>query len=163
MLNDKFDATLQLIKDKKRKSLFYEKEIRSYFENELKEDFDQFAKRMVQYYDEYYRYLELLGKYEHAEKITPLDVFPGIRTVKNTTDVQGLEADSIEMEKLARSIKEIESSLEKREGDLITNMKRSSQALASLLQTHGEIQESFRQMMEEMDSVYDIGFLSRNT
>lgn len=163
MIDEKFDATLALIKDKKRKISFYEKELKALFEMELKEDFNHFVEQLHNYQDSYYRYLELLGKYEKAEKITPLDTFPGIRTVKSMSDVSGMEADSMEMEKLAENIKQLESSLERREGDLIGNAKQVSQMLSSLLALHGEVQEAFKQIMERLDSVYDIGFLSRNS
>ena len=163
MIDQKFNATLALIQDKKRKISFYEKELKTLFEVELKEDFSSFTEVLDNYHNDYYRYLELLGKYEGAERITPLDVFPGIRTVKSMADVDGMNQDSIEMEKLAQGIKQAEASLEKREGDLIKNAKQISTLLSSLLSLHGEVQEAYRQIMEQLDSVYDIGFLSRNS
>lgn len=161
MIEDKFGATLDLIKDKQRKISFYEKELRALFESELKEDFNQFMVQLNTYQNSYYQYLEILGKYENAEKITPLDAFPGIHTVKSVADIESMAKDSKVMEELANKIKQSETSLEKREGDLISNAKQISSLLSSLLTLHGEVQEAFKQIMEQTDSVYDVGFLSR--
>ena len=163
MINEKFDATLQLIQDKKRKISFYEKELKALFETELKEDFARFAEQLQAYHKNYHSYLELLSKYEKVEKITPLDIFPGIRTVKSMTNTAEMEEDSKTMEKLANDVKQLEATLERREGDLISNTKQVSQMISSLLSLHGEVQEAYRQIMEQLDSVYDIGFLSRNS
>jgi|LSQX01.3.fsa_nt_gb hypothetical protein len=162
-MEQKFNATLSLIQDKKRKIAFYEKELKDFFERELKDDFNNFSTILNGYYDNYGKYLELLGKYEHVEKISPLDVFPGIRTVKSVADISSMAQDSTEMEKIAGDIKQSEASLEKREGDLIKNIKHINTSLSTLLALHGEVQEAYRQIMEQMGSVYDVGFLSRNS
>lgn len=162
-MEQKFNATLELIQDKKRKISFYEKELKTLFEQELKDDFNNFTTLLGSYYENYHTYLGLLGKYEHAEKISPLDIFPGIRTVKSVADISSMAEDSKKMEEIAENIKQSESSLEKREGDLIKNIKQVNTSLSFLLALHGEVQEAYRQIMEQMDSVYDVGFLSRNS
>ena len=158
---NKYEAIYQLIDSKNKKVEMYETNIKENFNSILKENFEEYSKRYIQYYDSYKEYLNILDSFENVEKVTPLEAFPGIRTIKSSTDLEAMKNNSIKMEKLARDIRDLALSLEKRESDLIADIKRTESFLFGYLASVKEIQEALTQIMEDKDSVYDIGFLSK--
>lgn len=125
---------------------------------------DALFKYSSSYTSSYHKYLEDLGKVSLDTKPIPMDTFPGLAAT-------GLSADEIqknavlqaEMKTLAQQIKESNNQINYYSSSLINQLKHVLGQVQEYLNSQDAIKDQLKEILEDMNSVYDVGFLKRNS
>ena len=129
----------------------------------LKEDLEgQVAAQQV-IENGYIRYAEMLGKYQGNNSLSPLDVFPGIHTTSSLYDSEDMQKDTKEMTALANQIKQALTTIQKDEDFLVSDAKELVRNLTPYLKSSSDIRDALQELLEQLDSVYDVGMLAKNS
>lgn len=139
------------------------KRLKQYFEVILQDDLRTHVTARQELEQSYIKYIHLLNKYQADKELTPLDVFPGIHTTSSLRNTEEMQKDTVEMEQLAKRVKQILGSIEKEEYYLMNDLSTAVKAASAYHQDTADIRAALSQLLTELDSVYDVGLLSKNS
>jgi hypothetical protein len=129
----------------------------------LKEDLQGQLESQQTIENGYIRYIELLGKYQGSNSVAPLDVFPGIHATSALYNSEDMQKDTQEMTALANQIKHALTTIKKDEDFLISDIKEVTRIVSPYLKASADIRDALAELIEELDSVYDVGMLAKNS
>lgn len=109
------------------------------------------------------KYLQLLSKYQDGRTLTPLDAFPGIRTTDTLYNSDEMTKDTTKMKELAGVVNDAAVIIENTESHIMNDLKRALELAQDYLGTSAAIDEAFYDVLEKLDSVYDVGMLAKNS
>lgn len=109
-------------------------------------------------------YINLVEEFSFSDTLTsPSDLFPGIRTASEMADPQELADKASKMKNLADEVTAI-SKLTDGESRGITNqIKQCLNSLTEYVILSNQIYDAQLSLLQDLDSVYDIGSIARNT
>lgn len=126
-------------------------------------DMQKYLDAVSKYSSSFQEYLSLLFKYQDDKHKTPSDVFPGIKNISVVSNASEMKADADKMKSLAEDVKNSAAEIESLEHYIIMNIKNQYQKILMVIQERDAMQDILGKVMDELDSVYDVGFLSRNS
>lgn len=109
-------------------------------------------------------YIKLLKEFSFSDNLTsPSDLFPGIRTVSQTSDPETLKKKTDSMKEYAGKVDELTKQTELFLTSAIKAVKEEYGALVMLSTLSGKFYDECMSLLKDMDSIYDIGQLSSMT
>lgn len=112
---------------------------------------------------EFKEYSEILRDFSFNDKLTsPSDLFPGIRTVSDTVDLEDLNNKSQTLKTNATSITNKNLEIESLSDSIIANVTKALSALKQLSIEESKVYDLYLNLLKDLDSVYDIGRIARS-
>ena len=109
-------------------------------------------------------YLDLLREFNYSDNLlTTTDMFPGIRTISDTVDLEELNSKSQKMKGLAEDINNESEQINSLQDIVITQLKKAISNLADLIIQESQINDMNMDLVKDLDSIYDIGYLKKST
>lgn len=109
-------------------------------------------------------YLELLKEFNFSDKLlTATDMFPGIRTISDTVDLEELNSKSQKMKELAKDINIESDQINSLQNTVINQLKKAISNLTDLIIQESQINDMNMDLVKDLDSIYDIGYLKKAT
>lgn len=163
MNKKEFDARQSLINNMRDQAIRY-KEI---LDNEIcttSKELGDVARLLKIREESLRKYINFLKDFSYDDSLTvPSDLFPGIRTASQSADPEDLRLKSEEMKQLAF---EVNSSADLFEGESKSTLKRLRNLLDSYVECikkYNQLYELEIELIKDMDSVYDVGLIARNS
>lgn len=114
--------------------------------------------------DMFSRYLDSLKDFNYSDSYTtPTDLFPGIRTISDTIDPEELNKRTEEMKTLASSIEEKNKQIQATASHDVQALKKVLSVLTELIIEENQIYDMNLDILQDLDSIYDIGQIARAT
>ena len=109
-------------------------------------------------------YLDLLREFNYSDNLlTATDRVPGIRTISDTVDLEELNSKSQKMKGLAEDINNESEQINSLQDIVITQLKKAISNLADLIIQESQINDMNMDLVKDLDSIYDIGYLKKST
>lgn len=109
-------------------------------------------------------YLDLLREFNYSDNLlTTTDMFPGIRTISDTVDLEELNSKSQKMKGLAEDINNESEQINSLQDIVITQLKKAISNLSDLIIQESQINDMNMDLVKDLDSIYDIGYLKKST
>lgn len=109
-------------------------------------------------------YLDLLREFNYSDNLlTTTDMFPGIRTISDTVDLEELNSKSQKMKGLAEDINNESEQINSLQDIVVTQLKKAISNLADLIIQESQINDMNMDLVKDLDSIYDIGYLKKST
>lgn len=109
-------------------------------------------------------YLNYLKDFNYSDEVTtPSDLFPGIRTVADTVDPDELNQKTETMKELARVVEEYNKQAELLGPHTLQSMRKLFGLLSEVLIEENQIYDASIDILQDLDSIYDIGQIARST
>lgn len=109
-------------------------------------------------------YLELLREFNYSDNLlSPTDMFPGIRTISDTVDLEELNTKTQRMKELAGNINKETDQINSLQDLTLTLLKKAISNLSDLIIQENQINDMNMDIIKDLDSIYDIGYLKKAT
>ena len=109
-------------------------------------------------------YLELLKEFNYSDNLlSPTDIFPGIRTISDTVNMEELNTKTQKMKELARNINSKTDQIDSLQNMAVLSLKKAISNLSDLIIQETQINDMNMDIVKDLDSIYDIGYLKRAT
>ena len=109
-------------------------------------------------------YLELLKEFNYSDNLlSPTDIFPGIRTISDTVNMEELNTKTQKMKELAGNINSKTDQIDSLQNMTILSLKKAISNLSDLIIKETQINDMNMDIVKDLDSIYDIGYLKRAT
>ena len=163
-MNDtEFNAQINTIKAIDGQSAIMRKELAAR-EKELSDNVSAFIAKVEKRDISFSQYMELLKEFSFSDKLTsPSDLFPGIRTVSEMADPDELKAKTEKMKALANDVSSNNKEIDVLVNTMISGIKKQLSTLIELSKIENQIYDLNMDLLNDMNSVYDIGQLAANT
>ena len=110
------------------------------------------------------QYLNLLQDFQFSDKLTtPSDLFPGIRTASDMADPTQLNQKANEMKSFAGKINSLQKKSSILHDTILTSLKRCIAELCEYIQQENQIYDLALELLNDADSIYDVGQFAKNT
>lgn len=114
--------------------------------------------------ESFLKYLGLLKDFSFSDKLTtPSDLFPGIRTAAETADPEELNKKAEEMKTYAGQINVLQKKASLLNGTITQDLKRCLGLLAEYILQEDQIYDLSVELLQDADSIYDVGQIAKNT
>ena len=90
-------------------------------------------------------------------------MFPGIRTISDTVDLEELNTKTQRMKELAGNINKETDQINSLQDLTLTSLKKAISNLSDLIIQETQINDMNMDIVKDLDSIYDIGYLKRAT
>lgn len=109
-------------------------------------------------------YLSLLKEFNYSDNLlTTTDMFPGIRTISDTVNLEELNSKSQEMKRLAEDINTESEQINSLQDLVVTQLKKAISNLTDLIIQESQINDMNMDLVKDLDSIYDIGYFKKAT
>ena len=109
-------------------------------------------------------YLELLKEFNYSDNLlSPTDIFPGIRTISDTVNMEELNTKTQKMKELTGNINSKTDQIDSLQDMTILSLKKAISNLSDLIIQETQINDMNMDIVKDLDSIYDIGYLKRAT
>lgn len=108
-------------------------------------------------------YIKNLDAFQFADQVTSLDQFPGVSSTPAAANPEEAAQKAEEMKKQAFAIQGSAKKIEAYGRNTISNTKKLLSLLAEYDLQANQIYELELDLVQELDSIYDIGNLSKST
>ena len=109
-------------------------------------------------------YLELLKEFNYSDNLlSPTDIFPGIRTISDTVNMEELNTKTQKMKELAGNINSKTDQIDSLQNMAVLSFKKAISNLSDLIIQETQINDMNMDIVKDLDSIYDIGYLKRAT
>lgn len=109
-------------------------------------------------------YLSLLKEFNYSDNLlTTTDMFPGIRTISDTVNLEELNSKSQEMKRLAEDINIKSEQINSLQDLVVTQLKKAISNLTDLIIQESQINDMNMDLVKDLDSIYDIGYFKKAT
>lgn len=110
------------------------------------------------------KYLELLKEFNFSNDITtPSDIFPGIKTISDSYPTEELNKKTQEMKDYANTVNNLSKDLDILITNTLNSLRGAIKNLADLSIEENQIYDYCLDIIQDLDSIYDIGMLSKST
>ena len=110
------------------------------------------------------KYLKLLQEFQYSDKLTsPSDLFPGIRTAAEMADPQELATKAETMKNTAGQIDNLQKKSSSLNNSIVRGLKRCIAEICEYIQQENQIYDLAIDLLQDADSIYDIGQIAKNT
>jgi len=114
--------------------------------------------------DNFSEYLNYLKDFNYSDAVTtPTDLFPGIRTISDDFDPDELNQKTETMKTLATNIEESHKQVEATGNHALQSLKKVFGILTELMIEENQIYDLNLDILQDLDSIYDIGQIARAT
>lgn len=109
-------------------------------------------------------YLSYINEFSFSDNLTtPSDLFPGIRTVSEMANPDEVKQKADKMKEISINIENTNKLVDTQARTLNTSFKRCYELFTSYYNISSQIYDLQLKLLEDMDSIYDIGAIARNT
>ena len=130
----------------------------------LATDIETYLKIVSERDSKFKEYLNYLKDFNYSDAITtPSDLFPGIRTVADTVDPEELNKKTEAMKELATAIEEGNKQVELLGPHTLQSMRKLFSILSEVLIEENQIYDANLDILQDLDSIYDIGQIAKAT
>lgn len=113
--------------------------------------------------NEFKEYAEVLKDFSYNDNLTnPSDLFPGIRTVSDSVNIDELRNKAQTLKDNATSITNKNLEIESLSNSIIVNVTKALDTLKQLSMEESKVYDLYMALLKDLDSVYDIGRIARN-
>lgn len=163
-MNDiEFNAQINTIKSIDAQSVTLRKELSSR-NKELSENVNAFISKVEKRDTSMSQYMDLLKEFSFADNLTsPSDLFPGIRTTAEMADPEELKSKTNQMKTLANDVSSNNKEIDVMVNAMIVALKKQLSTLIELSKIENQVYDLNMDLLNDMNSVYDIGQLASNT
>lgn len=132
--------------------------------NSLSADITKYIQIVTSRDEKFKEYLNYLKDFNYSDEVTtPSDLFPGIRTVADTVDPEELNKKTETMKALATEIEESNKQVELLGPHTLQSMRKLFSVLSEVLIEENQIYDADIDILQDLDSIYDIGQIARAT
>lgn len=132
--------------------------------NSLSSDITNYIQIVTSRDTKFKEYLNYLKDFNYSDEVTtPSDLFPGIRTVADTVDPEELNKKTETMKSLATSIEESNKQVELLGPHTLQSMRKLFSVLSEVLIEENQIYDADLDILQDLDSIYDIGQIAKAT
>ena len=132
--------------------------------NSLSADITKYIQIVTSRDEKFKEYLNYLKDFNYSDEVTtPSDLFPGIRTVADTVDPEELNKKTETMKALATEIEEFNKQVELLGPHTLQSMRKLFSVLSEVLIEENQIYDADIDILQDLDSIYDIGQIARAT
>lgn len=154
---------ISLIDIAEKQAVVIRNEISNLFNTAFVESINTLINLMTDRDREFKEYVEILKDFSFNDKLTsPSDLFPGIRTVSDTVDIEELKNKSQKLKDNATSVANKNLEIENLSGSIIANVTKVLAAVKQLSNEENNVNEMYLMLLKDLDSVYDIGRIARS-
>lgn len=119
---------------------------------------------MIERDTEFKEYIGVLKDFAYDDKLTsPSDLFPGIRTVSETVDMEELNKKTQILKDNSISISNKSQEIESLIVSVISNLSKAIELLKQLDMEERQVYDLYLNLLKDLDSIYDIGKIARST
>ena len=130
----------------------------------LASDISNYMKIVSERDSNFKEYLNYLKDFNYSDEITsPSDLFPGIRTVADTVDPEELNQKTENMKNLSLKVEEYNKQVELLGPHILQSMRKLFGLLSEVLIEENQIYDANIDILQDLDSIYDIGQIARAT
>lgn len=109
-------------------------------------------------------YIKLLEELNFSDEITtPGDIFPGIRTIADSVDIEELNARVSKLKELSEIINSRNSEIESLEDFVLQSLRKAIVGLSEVAIQEEKLYDECLDMTKQLDSIYDIGTIKSAT
>lgn len=109
-------------------------------------------------------YMDDVHSFESSNSLTkPSDIFLGIRTAAEMSDPEELRARTDKMKRDAAEIERLQASIESNQSMIIDSFRTVFAALREYLIQNNNIYDMSKDLLDKLDSIYDIAHIAKNT
>lgn len=158
-----FDQQMSLINSMRTEAFKYRDEFINQI-NSLNKNAGDLLETLKNRDENFIKYLNDLNDFSYSDKFTsPSDLFPGIRTVSSMADPEETKAKAEEMKLLSGEIDNSNkvSSLQIKQAS--SNLRQALDAFSEYVNRTNQIYDIELELLEKMDSIYDISNLKKST
>lgn len=110
------------------------------------------------------KYLNDVSSFDYSDTFTtPSDVFPGIRTAAKMRDPEELQKKTEDMKETANKITTLAMNTETGATNAINALKRCLSSLSEYMIQENQIYDRCMELLNEMNSIYEIGQIASAT
>lgn len=110
------------------------------------------------------RYTDAVHDFNYDSSLTkPSDIFVGVRTAADMADPEELRNKTEKMKSDAAEIERLENAIESNQDSLITSFKDVYAAIVEYLIQSNSIYEMSVDLLNKLDSIYDVAQIARNS
>lgn len=158
-----FDQQMSLINSMRTEAFKYRDEFINQI-NGLNKNAGDLLETLKNRDENFIKYLNDLNDFSYSDKFTsPSDLFPGIRTVSDMANPEETKAKAEEMKLLSGEIDNSNkvSSLQIKQAS--SNLRQALDAFSEYVNRTNQIYDIELELLEKMDSIYDISNLKKST
>ena len=109
-------------------------------------------------------YMQAMNEFETSDKLTsPSDLFPGIRTAAETSDPEVLKQKADNMKALSTKAFNLNEDLKKSLVGTFQDLQKLFKVYQEYSIRENQIYDMWMELAKDMNSIYDIGLLARNS
>lgn len=109
-------------------------------------------------------YMDDVHSFESGNSLTkPSDIFLGIRTAAEMSDPEELRTKTDKMKQDAAEIERLQASIESNQSMIIDSFKTVFSALREYLIQSSNIYDMSKDLLDKLDSIYDIAQIAKNS
>lgn len=109
-------------------------------------------------------YVDDVHSFESSNSLTkPSDIFLGIRTAAEMSDPEELRTKTDKMKQDAAEIERLQASIESNQSMIIDSFKTVFSALREYLIQSSNIYDMSKDLLDKLDSIYDIAHIAKNS
>lgn len=109
-------------------------------------------------------YMDDVHSFESGNSLTkPSDIFLGIRTAAEMSDPEELKTKTDKMKQDAAEIERLQASIESNQSMIIDSFKTVFSALREYLIQSSNIYDMSKDLLDKLDSIYDIAQIAKNS
>lgn len=130
--------------------------------NEMGEDMKSFIDIITQRNSNFSKYISLLKEFNFSDNLTsPSDLFVGIRTTSDMANPEELKQKTDVMKTCANGIDSCTKQLDILSNKIVKNLKYILSVVIETSQLENEYYDLSLDLVKDMNSVYDVGQLSK--
>lgn len=109
-------------------------------------------------------YIKLLEELSFSDEITtPGDIFPGIRTIADSINIEDLNAKVSKLKDISETINSRNSEIESLEDFTINSLKKAIREISEIAIQERKLYDECLDITKKLDSIYDIGEIKSAT
>lgn len=163
MDKNEFDYRISLIDSLKKEAASIKNEL----DNEIKyinEYGLNFSKNVEEEINMFTEYLNYINEFSFSDNLTtPSDLFPGIRTVSEMANPEEIKKKADTMKEISIKIENNNKIVDTQAKNLNKTFKHGYELFSNYYSLSNQIYELQLKLLQDMDSIYDIGAIARNS
>lgn len=158
-----FNQRMQLINNVRKEANFYREEA-SRLLSIVNTSVSNICKNLEERENQTDFYLKALEEFSYSDQLTaPSDLFPGIRTASEMADPNKLKKKAEDMKTAAAAVNASTTLIDLQAKKAQKDLKDTLANYTECIIRYNQLYDLEMQLVNDMDSIYDVGNIARNT